>query len=243
MQEVLVPLAHHRQNPDTIAPLHYARETYIKRLQEADLLPLFVSPVMKQRAVDKLFNQAKGLFLMGGLDISSEHYTDEPNHEENKVTPVRDEFELQLVDRAIDENMPVLGICRGCQLIAVATGGTLHQHVPDIFTDETHGKSVEGSNYDHVVDVRHPAYIKENTKLYSIVDEQNVTVTSGHHQAVDELGDSMRAAAVSPAGVTEAIEHTDEDYFCVGLQSHPEVHPDGPFDPVFTAFKEAVAKT
>lgn len=240
MNKVLIPLAQRKQSEEAVGPMNFARETYIRKLQQYNLLPLFVSHAMNDAAVEMLFDKADGLLLMGGLDVDSSQYTNQPAHEENEPSSVRDELEINLLQQAYEQQMPVLGICRGCQVMAVAAGGQLHQHVPDLGVDETHGESVDGEAYDHVVNIEHTVHIKPDTKLEDIVGQRKITVNSGHHQAVKSPGEGMQVAAESPAGITEAVEHRRDGYFCVGLQSHPEAQQNGPLEEVFRAFQEAV---
>lgn len=237
---VLIPLAEHTDKDNDIGALHYVRETYIRRLEAHDLTPIFVSHAMEEPTVSRLFAATSGLLITGGLDVDPKHYTQEDVHPESRPAGDRDWLELKLLRKAYERRRPVLGICRGCQMLAVTAGGRLNQHVPD-HTDEAHGKSTEGLAYDHVQDIEHEVLIAPDSRLADIVGRKRITVNSGHHQAVAEPGDSFRVAARSPAGVIEAIEHTDPDYFCVGLQSHPEAR-DGPLDAVFAAFREAVAE-
>jgi putative glutamine amidotransferase len=239
MKNVLVPLAQRKNSQDAIGPMNFARETYLQKLQDQNLLPIFVSHALSATAVDRKFAAADGLLMMGGLDVESNRYTNRPAHEETNPSPERDGLELSLFQRAVAERIPVLGICRGCQVMAVAAGGSLHQHLPDHGLQEKHGESVDGEAYDHVVNISHNVHIKSETKLKHIVGKGEVTVTSGHHQAVKDPGRKLVIAGESPSGVIEAIEHED-DYFCIGLQSHPETQFDGPFEPVFSAFASAL---
>lgn len=239
MKSVLVPLEKREHSSEKVGAKNYVRETYMRKLQTYDLLPVFVSHLMSKDAIEEKFNQGSGMLLMGGLDITSSWYTDEPAHEETTPSPVRDELELPLVKRAIKKRLPVLGICRGCQALAVADGGSLYQHLPELVSEETHGKSVDGEGYSHVVNVEHEIHIKPDTQLANIIGEHKVVVNSGHHQAIKDPGSNFRVAAETPAGVVEAIEHKD-DFFCLGLQSHPEAQQDGPLENVFASFRTAL---
>jgi len=239
MKNVLVPLAQRKNSPDAIGPMNYARETYLRKLNQHSLLPVFVSQVMSLNTIDRKFAAADGMLMMGGLDVASNRYTDDGSHKENEPAPARDGLELSLFQRAVAERKPVLGICRGCQIMAVGAGGSLYQHLPDHDLPEKHGESTDGEAYDHVVNINHKVRIKPETTLDSIIDKREFTVTSGHHQAVKDPGRNLVVAGKSPGGVIEAIEH-EGGYFCIGLQSHPETQSDGPFNPVFSAFASAL---
>lgn len=244
MNNVLIPLEYRENSADAVGPKHYARQTYLQKLRKYDLAPVFISSVMGESAVAQKFQQASGVLLMGGLDIHTKHYTEQSAHDENRFyrQSSRDKLELKLVRKAVGRNLPILGICRGCQLLAVASGGSLYQHLPEAVTDETHGESVDGEGYDHVLNVTHTVRIKEDTKLFDIIRQKEVTVNSGHHQAVRDPGDGMQISAVTEGGVVEAIENTKDNHFCIGLQSHPEAQDDGPLEKVFQSFRSAVAK-
>ncbi|PSO45062.1 MAG: peptidase C26 [Parcubacteria group bacterium SW_6_46_9] len=239
MRNVLVPLAQRKSSPDAVGPMNFARVTYLRKLNQHNLMPIFVSQAMSMQTVDRKFAKAHGMLMMGGRDIASNRYSNSKPHQENKPSPERDGFELSLFQRVEAQRIPVLGICRGCQVMAVAAGGSLHQHLPDHDLKETHGESVDGEQYDHVVNITHNVHIKPETTLETIVEKREIEVTSGHHQAVKDPGRKLVVAGESPSGVIEAIEHED-DYFCIGLQSHPETQVDGPFEPVFSAFASAL---
>jgi putative glutamine amidotransferase len=240
MKNVLIPLAQRKSSPDAVGPMNFARETYLRKLNQHNLMPVFVSQAMSMRTVDRKFAKADGLLMMGGRDIASNRYSNDKPHQSNKPAPERDGLELSLFQRTVAERIPVLGICRGCQVMAVAAGGSLHQHLPDHDLKETHGESVDGEQYDHVVNITHKVHITPETTLENIVGKREIEVTSGHHQAVKDPGHKLVVAGESASGVIEAIEHEEDDYFCIGLQSHPETQTNGPFEPVFSEFASAL---
>lgn len=240
MLRILIPLTEASLNNMKVRT-HLARETYINKLIKYNILPVFATVSMTNLMLKDLEGFTSGLLLMGGFDIEPKNY----HHERDKnigVTNYRqDQLDLRLFREAYANRKPILGICRGHQLINVALGGTLHQHIPN-FTTVLHDQSGAGAGYDSVSDVRHPAAILPYTKLHKIMNGLDyVSVTSGHHQAVDRLGDDLRVSALAPDGVIEAIEVKDPNRFCIGLQSHPEVDEESFFEPVFTAFTASVA--
>ncbi len=225
--------------PDTIAPLHFARETYIKKLLAYGLEPVFVSPLFPKALVDRAYADANGVLCMGGTDIDPRNYGAEAHPSTEAGEPLRDELELYIAKKAIADKKPFLGICRGCQVLAVAAGGSLEQHVPDVAPNEAHGVG-EGGTYDTIrTQERHGTRIAHGSKAFKLLGAA-VPMPSGHHQAVKDPGDEMLVTGVSPAGIVEIIEHRDPSYFCFGIQGHPEVEA-GPLEPVFKAFAEACA--
>ena len=178
-------------------------------------------------------NGYDGLMLMGGTDVDPARYkqsgaveTDEPDRE-------RDEAEWRLLEQALLQDMPILAICRGMQLLNVFHGGTLIQHLPP------------GGEHDvDVADkakVAHEVAIGPNTLLAEIAGTDRLEVNSRHHQAVDQIGNGLRVSARDPRdGIIEGLERPDRS-FVVGVQWHPEdqVFADPMHLRLFTAFAKA----
>lgn len=159
---------------------------------------------------DALVAKLDVLILTGGEDIAPERYKTERSPRLGKVNVPRDDFDFRLLAAARRRNLPVIGICRGCQLLNVAFGGTLWQDLPSEFT-------VTGVQHRNV---NHRISIDPTSRLAKVVGATNVIVNSYHHQAVKDLAPGFRIAARSPDGVVEAIEC--ETYPAIGLQFHPE---------------------
>lgn len=175
-------------------------------------LPLDLAPA---DAVSKL----DGILLTGGDDIAPQRYGAAPGPHTHAPEPTRDDYELELFRLAVELARPTLGICRGIQLINVATGGTLHQHVPEhAFVDEP--GSVE----------QHPVAIEAESRLAGIYGTTH-SVNSLHHQSVDEIGADLRVTATSPDGGVEGLEHTELPI--VAVQWHPEMLSTAASDPIF----------
>ena len=180
-------------------------------------LPLDVDPAMY---VDRL----DGFLFSGGGDIDATHYG-MTNGEHGEITdPIRDDFELALFKAAAANAVPVLGICRGIQLINVASGGTLHQHVP------------EHAGFDSdPATLLHDVQLEPESVLGSIYGPQH-KVNSLHHQSVDRVGAGLRVTA-SHAGGIEGLEH--ESLPIVAVQWHPEMLPTRSNDPIFAWLVES----
>jgi putative glutamine amidotransferase len=158
-----------------------------------------------------------GLMLAGGADIDPSFYGQSAHSETVGSVPERDVFEIAMVRGAIERDLPVLGICRGMQLINVALGGSLHQHLPESHGHGEHRRvlgSFDGA--DHYVELR------EGTLAARVAGESHHATKSHHHQGVDRLGDSLIASGVASIDdLVEAIESADAS-FVLGVQWHPE---------------------
>ncbi|MGM0546033.1 MAG: gamma-glutamyl-gamma-aminobutyrate hydrolase family protein [Bacteroidota bacterium] len=140
----------------------------------------------------------------------------------------RDELEFNLIKKAIDKNIPILGICRGAQLLNIYFGGTLHQDIGTYYTEVPK---------IHSVWPKKMVKVEEDSKLFEMVGFEHIWVNALHHQAVDALGDQLTVVAREDTGVVQAIEHTRRD-FILGVQWHPEYMPQIP--PQRRIFKQLV---
>lgn len=167
-------------------------------------------------------------------------YYNQEKHPETSITePLRDPLELHLAERVFKDKKPALGLCRGCQLLAVANGGTLHQTIDGLCNNEVHGTGSLGSAIKLESQTTH---IKPGTKIAGIITTNTVSVHCNHHQAVDKLGDQFIASGTTAEGIVEIIEHIDPDFFCFGIQSHPETEDRSDLELVFDAFVTEVKK-
>ena len=166
----------------------------------------------------KQFENCSGLILTGGVDIYPELYCDWDTAEtKGTYKPERDGFELKVLEMAIASGKPVLGICRGLQLINVFFGGSLIYDIPDQRRID-HSRFPDGSPRYHEI------RIFENTLLREIIGNDSGTVNSYHHQAVDRLGNGLTPNCRSTDGIVEGIEYEDpfDKPFMLGVQWHPE---------------------
>ena len=167
-----------------------------------------------------------------GVDPFAERAGFDNDHSDNSSSaskvPLRDAFEIALLDAAVNSGLPVLGICRGPQLINIAAGGTLHQHLP------------EHAATDGPPDATpHTVTTTEGSQLREMYGPE-VAVNSLHHQAVDQLGDGYIATAHSPDGIIEGIEHTELPI--LGVQWHPELMTEALTDPCFSWLVERASR-
>jgi gamma-glutamyl-gamma-aminobutyrate hydrolase PuuD len=177
--------------------------------------PLLVPPVSE--GVDETLAAVDGMLFPGGADLDPELYDQEPHDETSGVDSERDQAELTLLEAALARDMPVLAVCRGSQVLNVARGGDLQQHLPDVVGDEKH-KHTPGTFADHDVT------IEEGTRLAALVGER-APVKSHHHQGFGRIGARLRVAARAEDGTIEAVEDP-ELRFAVGVLWHPEAGED-----------------
>ncbi|BBX74311.1 gamma-glutamyl-gamma-aminobutyrate hydrolase [Mycobacterium shinjukuense] len=173
------------------------------------LPPQQVSPDAAGRVLDRL----DGLVITGGKDVDPARYGQQPHPETDRPGVVRDAWEFALLRGALQRGLPVLGICRGAQLLNVACGGTLHQHLPDVLGHDGHraGNAVFSSL---------PVRTVPGTRLAALIGE-SAEVRCYHHQAIADVGDPLVVSAWDGDGVAEALELPGEN-FVIAVQWHPE---------------------
>lgn len=201
---------------------------YSTSLVRAGLRPVHLSPLADIEMLDGL----GGLLLAGGFDVDPTHYDQERHALTGPGDYLVDAAEINLVQAAIASDLPVLAICRGFQLLSVALGGTLHQHVPEHFEGVDHCPPV----YERMLN--HPVRITAGTRLHGIYDVERLQVNSSHHQGLDRLGDGLRVSAHADDGLIEGVE-LPEHPFAVGVQWHPEAVFDLGQRALFEAFEIA----
>ena len=213
-------------------PWYALRANYTAPLAALGALPVALphDPINAEALLDRL----QGLVITGGaFDIDPSLYGDGETHATVTLKQSRTSAELAFVQGALARNLPVLGICGGEQLLAVALGGTLIQHIPD---------SIEAALEHEQLNPRHePGHevrVTPGSLLHRITGQDSMQVNSAHHQAVRSPGPHAAVSAVAPDGVIEAIEDT-RYRFCLGLQWHPEFLIDPGDRAIFAAFVEA----
>jgi len=190
--------------------------SYVRAVQLAGGLALIVAPddeVAEQPA--ELLDKLDALIMIGGADVDPASYGATPDPHTGATRPERDRFELALAYGAMERDMPLLGICRGGQMLNVACGGTLIQHLPDVVGDDHHLET-PGTFSEHEVE------LEAGSLAARAAGAERIAVRSHHHQAVDELGEGLKATGHAlPDAIVEAVEHPDHD-FALGVLWHPE---------------------
>ena len=183
---------------------------YVRSVARAGGVPLLVPP---GAAAEETLAAIDGLVFSGGSDLDPELYGEEAHAETVGVVRERDDFELELMRAALERDLPLLAICRGSQVLNVALGGDLEQHVPDRVAADTH-KETAG------VFAEHDVVVLDGTRLAAIVGSRS-GVKSHHHQGYGKLGTGLREAARATDGTVEALEDTARR-FTLGVLWHPE---------------------
>jgi putative glutamine amidotransferase len=190
------------------------RLEYIKKLEEAckgkDIIPIILTNLDSLH--DKYLSMIDKLMILGGDDIPAELYG-EASVDVKKTNPLRYNKEFEFVKKFLKTKKPIFGICAGMQMINVALGGKLIQHIDkhNIMQNTT------------INDNMHHVKLIQGTRLHSILKKDKINVNSGHHQAVDinNLGDGVKISSFSEDGIPESLE-VENHSFCIGVQWHPE---------------------
>jgi putative glutamine amidotransferase len=199
-----------------ILPSHYVGQGYTRSVLAAGGIPIVLAAVAgyEDRMADDVIGLLDGLLLSGGTDIHPEMYGAVKDSQwTQNPDPARDKFEKALLLRARERQIPVLGICRGFQMINVAYGGSLDQHRPHE-NDEL--APVEGLRVQKT-----QVIVEEGTRTFAMLDQPSIDVYCLHHQAINVVGSGLRVSAHATDGMIEALEDSVAE-FVVGLLWHPE---------------------
>ncbi len=221
--------------------------SYLRHLRRAGVEPAMIGPADEGPGQEApggdtvVSGPWAGLVLCGGADVDPSLYGAEPDPAVYGVDAVRDHFEITLVRAALAAHLPVLAICRGLQVLNVALGGTLTQHLPDRPDTIAHGVPV-GSG----APATHPVAVVPRSRLSAAVGgaDRIETCVSIHHQAIDHLAGGLLVSARSRDGLVEAVEPIDQAGWCVAVQWHPErsAVSDPVQQAIFDAFAEAASR-
>ncbi|MCP2041208.1 putative glutamine amidotransferase [Neisseria sp. HSC-16F19] len=190
-------------------------ELYIAAVVRAGGAPVLL-PGYSHDGIDAWLEAVDGVVLIGGGDINPAHYGGDAQHPTlYGMSEARDATELALCRALLQHKVPTLAICRGLQVINTVLGGSLHVHLPDVVGEQVLHRSPERTPIPHGVE------IDAGSRLAGLLGTQ-VTTASFHHQAIDRLGQGMKAVAWAPDGVIEAVELADQEQL-VMVQWHPEI--------------------
>ncbi|HYC53229.1 MAG TPA: gamma-glutamyl-gamma-aminobutyrate hydrolase family protein [Gemmatimonadaceae bacterium] len=213
-------------------------EAYVNAVRAAGLIPLVLPPLAPNEA-EAVLSTVAGVILTGGEDVDPVEFGAARHPRTQTPHVARDKCELAVVKAARALSLPTLGICRGIQAINVALGGTLIQDIPS----ERPSAVVHDQDAERGVRV-HTVELEPDSLLADAIGAAHITVNSYHHQAVDRLADGLRVTARAEDGIVEGVESTDDDWWMLAVQWHPEelVGDGKPWDRgLFRAFAQAVA--
>jgi putative glutamine amidotransferase len=207
---------------------------YFDAVLAAGGLPIIIPPLGKEAEFDAILNRLDGIVLTGGMDMDPRRQG-QPGHAAlQPMAERREQSDRMLVEKVLKRRMPVLGIGLGMQMINVLTGGTMFLHLPiDCPKSMPHFDPSGGPH-------RHMVTFEPNSRLEDIYGANELRVNSRHHQGVNTTGPKMRISARCPDGVIEAIESVDPNWFCIGVQWHPEADTASALDmQLFECFVQA----
>jgi putative glutamine amidotransferase len=200
---------HRDEKGYVMLPAHYA-----DAVRRAGAIPLLIVP--GEPRIDELMQLLDGIILSGGGDVDPALYSDGEHAQVYWVDRERDQFEIDLVKRSIAADMPTLCICRGMQVLNVALGGSLIQHIPDEIENAIAHREAPRDP------ARHEVHLTPDSHLAQIMQSERVTTASWHHQAIDRLAPGLRVVGRAPDGVIEAVEIAEKPSL-LAVQWHPEL--------------------
>lgn len=219
-------------------PLTAIQHSYINAIVQAGGLPILIPAILSEEDFLDLYSHLSGILFSGGGDVALEHFNGSPHPRIGEVDEKRDFTELSLMRVAVDDGKPILGICRGAQVMNVALGGTLYTHI----YDQLPGALDHAYPGDLRRTIVHPVNVDETTRSAEIFGETLLNVNSLHHQGLKDIAPSLRVAGHAPDGLVEIVEIPDHPY-AVAVQWHPEWLTDQlPMQRLFKSFVDASGK-
>lgn len=208
---------------------------YVHSVDRAGGAPILIPPGLSSDKLHRVYETLQGLLLPGGVDVDPALYGQSAHGSLSRLDKDRDQMEIALARWAFEDGMPILGICRGIQVLNVALGGTLYQDIPTQVNS-----AIDHRRVDRKRDwLAHPVAVAEGARLAQVLGCTTLEVNSLHHQAVENLATTLRAVAWAPDGLIEGVERQD-GAFCIAVQWHPEEFPaPSPHQALFKALVEA----
>jgi putative glutamine amidotransferase len=217
MTKPLIGLTTSRMRNPTGQLVFGTNEPYSISISNAGGLPVLIPLNLSDEDLDAVLTRLDGILFTGGYDIDPRRYGNPPHPRVESIDAERDHLEMHLVNTAVRSHTPFLGICRGCQVINVALGGSLYEHLPEQFSDK-----LQHDNHDHPRDfLAHRIRITPDSLLAQILAAETARVNSLHHQGIRQLAESLHATAHAPDGLVEAFELSTIP-FGLAVQWHPE---------------------
>ena len=219
-------------NKDSFRSYSRVGYEYIDKIEKSGGIPLEI-PILQDFTIEllsHLMDSFDGIIFSGGGNIDSLWYGEQPLEKQSIETELRNRFERALFFVAKEKKVPILGICRGCQLINILQGGSLFQNIDIQMNTEIDHEGVD----KRIEEKQHIVYIEKDSLLAKIFNKSEISVNSFHVQCIKQLGENLKVTAKSEDGIAEAIEY-EGDFFMQGVQWHPEA-----LDDQLPLFKEFV---
>ncbi len=219
-------------------PLTALQHSYLNSIVQAGGMPIPIPSMLTEEDFLDLYSRLDGILFSGGGDVSLEYFNGSDHPRIGEVDKRRDTTEITLMRTAVNDGKPILGICRGAQVMNVALGGTLYTHIHD---------QLKGAlDHDYPGDLRrvlvHPVNVDETTRSAEIFGGTLLNVNSLHHQGLKDIAPSLRVAGHAPDGLVEVVEIPNHPY-AVAVQWHPEWLTDQPaMQRLFKSFVDASGK-
>jgi putative glutamine amidotransferase len=227
--------------PEGLPPSVVMNQRYYQAAAMAGAAPVLIPLLDDIEALRAVYERIDGILVPGGVDIDPAAFGETPHEKLGRIDPARDRVEIQLAKWAVEDEKPILGLCRGLQVINVALGGTLYQDLEAEYPNAI--KHDYFPNYGFERDyLAHDVALAPGSRLEHALASQRIAVNSMHHQGIKVLAGALAPSAIAPDGLIEAVESTD-DNFVVGVQWHPEVieSSDPNTEHLFSAFIEAAS--
>ncbi len=225
------------QAADQTRPVYELPAAYPRAIVKAGGIPMLLHHTRDPAMQEAYMRLIDGLLIPGGNDLDPSLYQQLPHAETRRVDSLRQVFDLAMLALAQNRNMPVLGICFGCQAMNVQRGGTLHQYIPDVPRNPVVAHAGNPANTTDR-NAWHSVAIAPQSRLHAILNCDQATVNSRHRQAIDRLGAGVTACAASADALVEAIEDRSLKFW-IGVQWHAEALDDPPHPELFKAFVAA----
>ncbi|MCZ2342898.1 MAG: gamma-glutamyl-gamma-aminobutyrate hydrolase family protein [Bacteroidales bacterium] len=235
----LIGIAADYYTPKNGAPFARINAGYFDAILTAGGLPILLPPMQKENfgELNTLLEMVSGIIMVGGLDLDPRRSGQPLTTAVHPMSARREDSDRYLMTRIVEKRMPLLAIGVSMQLLNIHFGGSLFLHLPTDNPKAMPHFDPSGGPHRHIV------LVEPNSTLHDIYGATELRVNSGHHQAVDKIGKRLRVAARSPDGIIEAIEATDDTWFCIGTQWHPEADTASALDrQVFDCFVQASAR-